>query len=180
MKEIMKFSLFVLFFAVVLVSCSKEKNEEPLQDLQDKSMTYEDFFQTVTEKEVNLPENKVLFISYEYNKQDYTITLLSATESNPSSEIASIVASERNKFNSAIAAPLLTSKYTIHCKGSSNGDWTKTCNSKLGCRNTIHECVDAGGCATMCKANMVYIPDIKAFYISADIDELVSSKVEGL
>ena len=25
MKEIMKFSLFILFFAVVLVSCSKEK-----------------------------------------------------------------------------------------------------------------------------------------------------------
>jgi len=32
----------------------------------------------------------------------------------------------------------------------------------------------------MCKANMVYIPDIKAFYISAKIDELVSSEVESL
>ena len=179
MKEMMKFSLFMLCFVVALVSCSKDKNQDPLQDLQNKSMTYEDFFKTVSEKEVSVPEDKVLFISYEYNKQDYTITLLSATESNPSSEIASIVASERNKLNSAIAAPLLTSKYTIHCKGSSNGDWTKTCNSKLGCRNTIHECVDAGGCATMCKANMVYVPDIKAFYISADIDELVSSEVEG-
>ena len=40
MKEIIKFSLFILFFAVVLVSCSKEKNQEPLQDLQNKSMTY--------------------------------------------------------------------------------------------------------------------------------------------
>ena len=180
MKKIFKFSFLTVCLSIAFISCSKDKNQNPLQDLQNKSMTYEDFFKTVSEKEVSVPEDKVLFISYEYNKQDYTITLLSTTESNPSSEIASIVASERNKLNSAIAAPLLTSKYTIHCKGSSNGDWTKTCNSKLGCRNTIHECVDAGGCATMCKANMVYVPDIKAFYISADIDELVSSKVEGL
>ena len=179
MKEMMKFLLFMLCFIVALVSCSKDKNQEPLQDLQNKSMTYEDFFQTVTEKEVNLPEDKVLFISYEYNKQDYTITLLSTTESNPSSEIASNVVSERNKLKSAIA-PLLSSKYTVHCKGSKNGNWTGTCDGKWDCRKTIHKCVDAGGCATMCKANMVYIPDIKAFYISADIDELVSSKVEGL
>ena len=40
MKEIIKFSLFVLFFAVVLVSCSKDKNQNSLQDLQNKSLTY--------------------------------------------------------------------------------------------------------------------------------------------
>ena len=94
MQRLIKISLFMLCFIVALVSCSKDKNQDPLQDLQNKSMTYEDFFKTVSEKEVSVPEDKVLFISYEFNKQDYTITLLSATESNPSSEIASGDATE--------------------------------------------------------------------------------------
>ena len=77
MKEIMKFSFFILFFAVVLVSCSKEKNQEPLQDLQDKSMTYKEFFETVSEQAVNfIPDEKVLLISYKLNKEDNTITSL--------------------------------------------------------------------------------------------------------
>ena len=76
MKEIMKFSLFVLFFAVVLVSCSKEKNQNSLQD---KSLTYKEFFETVSEKSVDfVPNEKVLLVSYKLNKDDNTITFLSS------------------------------------------------------------------------------------------------------
>ena len=77
----------MLCFVVALVSCSKDKNQDPLQDLQNKSMTYEDFFKTVSEKEVSVPEDKVLFISYEFNAKDETITLLSSTEAFPSEKV---------------------------------------------------------------------------------------------
>lgn len=50
-------------------------------------MTYEDFFKTVSEKEVSVPEDKVLFISYEFNAKDETITLLSSTEAFPSEKV---------------------------------------------------------------------------------------------
>ena len=84
MQRLIKISFFMLCFIVALVSCSKDKNQDPLQDLQNKSMTYEDFFKTVSEKEVSVPEDKVLFISYEFNAKDETITLLSSTEAFPS------------------------------------------------------------------------------------------------
>ena len=79
MKEIMKFSLFMLCFIVALVSCSKEKNQDPLQDLQNKSMTYKEFFETVSEKSVDfVPNEKVLLVSYKLNKEDNTVTFLSS------------------------------------------------------------------------------------------------------
>ena len=63
MQRIIKFSFFMLCFIVALVSCSKEKNEEPLQDLQNKSMTYKEFFETVSEKSVDfVPNEKVLLV----------------------------------------------------------------------------------------------------------------------
>ncbi len=79
MKGIIKISFFVLFFVVALVSCSKDKNQNSLQDLQDKSLTYKEFFETVSEQAVNfIPDEKVLLISYKLNKEDNTITLLSS------------------------------------------------------------------------------------------------------
>ena len=63
MKEMMKFSLFMLCFIVALVSCSKDKNQNSLQDLQDKSLTYKEFFETVLEKSVDFVTNeKVLLV----------------------------------------------------------------------------------------------------------------------
>ena len=87
MQRLIKISFFILCFVVALVSCSKDKNQDSLQDLQNKSMTYEDFFKTVSEKEVSVPEDKVLFISYEFNAKDETITLLSSTEAFPSEKV---------------------------------------------------------------------------------------------
>lgn len=171
MKEIMKFSLFVLFFAVVLVSCSKEKNEDPLQDLQNKSMTYEDFFKTVSEKEVSVPEDKVLFISYEFNAKDETITLLSSTEAFPSEKVVWDAIVKHYELEASREGGKYD--YIVTCdKG-----WSKKCEA-YSCLGVVKSCLNQGGCATVCKANMVYVPDIRAFYISADIDELVSSEVE--
>ena len=166
----------MLCFIVALVSCSKDKNQDPLQDLQNKSMTYEDFFKTVSEKEVSVPEDKVLFISYELNKKDHTITLLSSVEAEPSWGVALDVASRYEDLK----VSRKKDKYTVACSGAKGGDWTKGCSGDYSCGRLIYECGEAGGCGTICKTHMVYVPDVKAFYISANIDELVSSKVEGL
>ena len=168
MKEIMKFSLFVLFFAVVLVSCSKEKNQDPLQDLQNKSMTYEDFFKTVSEKEVSVPEDKVLFISYEFNAKDETITLLSSTEAFPSEKVVWDAIVKHYELEASREGRKYD--YIVTCdKG-----WSKKCEA-YSCLGVVKSCLNQGGCATVCKANMVYVPDIKAFYVSSDIDRLIST-----
>ena len=172
MKEMMKFSLFMLCFVVALVSCSKDKNQDPLQDLQNKSMTYEDFFKTVSEKEVSVPEDKVLFISYEFNAKDETITLLSSTEAFPSEKVVWDAIVKHYELEASRGEGKYD--YIVNCdKG-----WSKKCEA-YSCLGVVKSCLNQGGCATVCKANMVYVPDIKAFYISDNIDELVLSEVEG-
>ena len=65
--------------SIAFISCSKDKNQDPLQDLQNKSMTYKEFFETVSEKSVDfVPNEKVLLVSYKLNKEDNTVTFLSS------------------------------------------------------------------------------------------------------
>ena len=172
MQRLIKISFFMLCFIVALVSCSKNKNQNPLQDLQNKSMTYEDFFKTISEKEVSVPEDKVLFISYEFNAKDETITLLSSTEAFPSEKVVWDAIVKHYELEASREGEKYD--YIVTCdKG-----WSKKCEA-YSCLSVVKNCLNQGGCATVCKANMVYVPDIKAFYVSSDIDELVSSKVEG-
>ena len=176
MKEIMKFSLFILFFAVVLVSCSKEKNQEPLQDLQDKSMTYKEFFETVSEKSVDfVPNEKVLLVSYKLNKDDNTITFLSSIIAESSWGVGFDVA---GKYEEQQASRSDKETYTVSCTGAKGGDWTKGCNGDYSCGKLLYDCAEAGGCGTVCKTYMVYVPDVRAFYLSKDLDELVDLKDE--
>ena len=172
MKKIFKFSFLTVCLSIAFISCSKDKNQDPLQDLQNKSMTYKEFFETVSEKEVSVPEDKVLFISYEFNAKDETITLLSSTEAFPSEKVVWDAIVKHYELQASREGEKYD--YIVTCdKG-----WSKKCEA-YSCLGVVKSCLNQGGCATVCKANMVYVPDIKAFYISADIDELVSSEVEG-
>ena len=175
MKGIIKISFFVLFFVVALVSCSKEKNEEPLQDLKNKSMTYKEFFETVSEQSVDfVPDEKVLLISYKLNKDDNTITFLSSIIAESSWGVGFDVAGryEDQKVSRK------KNKYTVACSGTKGGDWTKGCNGDYSCGQLLYDCAEAGGCGTVCKTYMVYVPDVKTFYLSDDLHMLVDLKDE--
>ena len=171
MKEIMKFSLFVLFFAVVLVSCSKEKNEEPLQDLQNKSMTYKEFFETVSEQAVNfIPDEKVLLISYKLNKEDNTITLLSSIIAESSWGVGFDVA---GKYENQKVYRNQKDNYTIFYVNNDGEDLEKTCNGVSNFKQLLSNYYTEG-----IHNYLVYVPDVKAFYLSKDLDELVDLKDE--
>ena len=171
MKEIMKFSLFVLFFAVVLVSCSKEKNEEPLQDLQNKSMTYKEFFETVSEQAVNfIPDEKVLLISYKLNKEDNTITLLSSIIAESSWGVGFDVA---GKYENQKVYRNQKDNYTIFYVNNDGEDLEKTCNGVSNFKQLLFNYYTEG-----IDNYLVYVPDVKAFYLSKDLKELVDLKDE--
>ena len=171
MKEIMKFSLFVLFFAVVLVSCSKEKNEEPLQDLQNKSMTYKEFFETVSEQAVNfIPDEKVLLISYKLNKEDNTITLLSSIIAESSWGVGFDVA---GKYENQKVYRNQKDNYTVFYANNDGENLEKTCNGVSNFKQLLFNYYTEG-----IDNYLVYVPDVKAFYLSKDLKELVDLKDE--
>lgn len=171
MKEMMKFSLFILFFAVVLLSCSKEKNEEPLQDLQNKSMTYKEFFETVSEQAVNfIPDEKVLLISYKLNKEDNTITLLSSIIAESSWGVGFDVA---GKYENQKVSRNQKDNYTIFYANNDGENLEKTCNGVSNFKQLLSNYYTEG-----IDNYLVYVPDVKAFYLSKDLKELVDLKDE--
>ena len=171
MKEIIKFSLFILFFAVVLVSCSKEKNEEPLQDLQNKSMTYKEFFETVSEKSVNfVPNEKVLLVSYKLNKEDNTVTFLSSIIAESSWGVGFDVA---GKYENQKVSRNQKDNYTIFYVNNDGEDLEKTCNGVSNFKQLLFNYYTEG-----IDNYLVYVPDVRAFYLSKDLDELVDLKDE--
>ena len=171
MKEIMKFSLFVLFFAIVLVSCSKDKNQEPLQDLQDKSMTYKEFFETVLEKSVDfVPNEKVLLVSYKLNKEDNTVTFLSSIIAESSWGVGFDVA---GKYEKQQLSHIQKDNYTVFYANNDGENLEKTCNGVSNFKQLLFNYYTEG-----IDNYLVYVPDVKAFYLSKDLEELVDLKDE--
>ena len=171
MKEIMKFSLFVLFFALVLVSCSKDKNQEPLQDLQNKSLTYKEFFETVSEKSVDfVPNEKVLLVSYKLNKEDNTVTFLSSIIAESSWGVGFDVA---GKYEKQQVSHNQKDNYTVFYANNGGENLEKTCNGVDSFKQLLFNYYTEG-----IDNYLVYVPDVKAFYLSKDLEELVDLKDE--
>ncbi len=171
MKEIMKFSLFILFFALALVSCSKEKNEEPLQDLQNKSLTYREFFETVSEKSVDfVPNEKVLLVSYKLNKEDNTVTFLSSIIAESSWGVGFDVA---GKYENQKVSHNQKDNYTVFYANNDGENLEKTCNGVSNFKQLLFNYYTEG-----IDNYLVYVPDVKAFYLSRDLKELVDLKDE--
>ncbi|PIX07930.1 MAG: hypothetical protein COZ76_00840 [Flavobacteriales bacterium CG_4_8_14_3_um_filter_35_10] len=55
-------------------------------------------------------------------------------------------------------------QYTVECSNGSNG-WTKVCDGKLSCASLINDCLNQGGCATICNKQMTYVPQTSTFYL---------------
>ena len=171
MKEIIKFSLFVLFFAVVLVSCSKDKNQNSLQDLQNKSLTYKEFFETVSEKSVDfVPNEKVLLVSYKLNKEDNTVTFLSSIIAESSQGVGFDVA---GKYEKQQVSHNQKDNYTVFYANNDGENLEKTCNGVSNFKQLLFNYYTEG-----IDNYLVYVPDIKAFYLSKDLEELVDLKDE--
>ena len=171
MKEMMKFSLFMLCFIVALVSCSKDKNQNSLQDLQDKSLTYKELFETVSEQAVNfIPDEKVLLISYKLNKEDNTITLLSSIIAESSWGVGFDVA---GKYEKQQLSHNQKDNYTVFYANNDGENLEKTCNGVSNFKQLLFNYYTEG-----IDNYLVYVPDVRAFYLSKDLDELVDLKDE--
>ena len=171
MKKIFKLSFYMVCFCIVLISCSKDKNQDPLQDLQNKSMTYKEFFETVSEKSVDfVPNEKVLLVSYKLNKDDNTITFLSSIIAESSWGVGFDVA---GKYENQKVSRNQKDNYTIFYANNDDENLEKTCNGVSNFKQLLSNYYTEG-----IDNYLVYVPDVKAFYLSKDLKELVDLKDE--
>ena len=171
MKRIFKLSFYMVCFGITFISCSKDKNEDPLQDLQNKSMTYKEFFETVSEKSVDfVPNEKVLLVSYKLNKEDNTVTFLSSIIAESSWGVGFDVA---GKYEKQQVSRSQKDNYTVFYANNDGENLEKTCNGVSNFKQLLSNYYTEG-----IDNYLVYVPDVRAFYLSKDLDELVDLKDE--
>ena len=171
MKRIFKFSFLMVCLSIAFISCSKDKNQDPLQDLQNKSMTYKEFFETVSEKSVDfVPNEKVLLVSYKLNKEDNTVTFLSSIIAESSWGVGFDVA---GKYEKQQLSHNQKDNYTVFYANNDGENLEKTCNGVSNFKQLLFNYYTEG-----INNYLVYVPDVKAFYLSKDLEELVDLKDE--
>lgn len=93
-----------LFFG--FYSC--QEKEDALAEIKGKSMSFESFFEKVSNNEnLKISDEKVLLINYEWDAQSETMSLLSSQEAEPSWGLTLEVSDRKNLSERG-------SKYTVY------------------------------------------------------------------
>lgn len=150
MKEIIKFSLFVLFFAVVLVSCSKDNTTD------DKQLSYDNFASVVMQPSQD--KDLVRWVSFKANPTQKTIEVLSNKEAEGDMAIG--------------LAPLFykpsDTKYTVL-----GMRYEEDYESKFTTKEAAIENIVKNFGAQGTTLHIVYLPDTKTFFVSDTTEYLV-------
>ncbi|GET45630.1 hypothetical protein [Capnocytophaga felis] len=169
--------IFKKFFALSLlmgfVACSNQ-NEEYLEDLKKEEVALDVFFDKITNS-YNKSDAEAVLISYEFNSKNKNVRLLSVEEAEPTWGLSFEVA-ERLNARKVMRTLEDKSDYEVSCdKGGKDGKgWTKKCSSKMSCGGLVYDCIhEDGGCATVCQANAVYVPEIRTFFFTDNINDLI-------
>lgn len=155
----------------MLISCNK--NEEKLDNFKGKELSAEAFFKEVVKTNIELGEDEVILFSFGYNSENQTVIMDSHKVAEMSFAVAfDLAASEKENLTKKDDGKKVI--YKVKCENGKNS-WEKTCDGKYSCGSSVIDCIDKGGCATLCKVNMVYVPSHKTFYIADDIKFLVEN-----
>ena len=175
MKRLFKLGLlFILLLLGNLWSCSEDEGHTISQQnfssrnlySQVKSkgskMTFYDLFEKIAKNDLNAKRGNVLYIDYTINK-DGEINIFNIKESEPTWPVAFVMIDIFHERKPQINKNYLSGKdkYQVSC---SKG-WNERCGGGYSCGRLVEKCLDSGGCAEVCKLQMVYNPENKTFYL---------------
>jgi hypothetical protein len=148
--------LVSVFLLSVLLSCTDEKNVADELQAVSRQFTVEDLFEQVSKTKVE--SGKVLYVDFTWNKLDNSVAIQHIQQREPDFFVLETPKSSSLKLT---AGP----SYTVECSNGKNS-WSKNCDSKLSCGTLIKECLDQGGCATICQKKIIYLGDeYNTFYV---------------
>jgi len=165
MKRIYLFVVAMLILMTAIIACTKEGNpilnieEESPELMVGKVMSYEEFFEEISEMDIQVSEENLFYINYQWNAKEETFTLLGFEEKEPDFFVLDFRLDLETKGNTEMTDP-----YQVVCDLGKDS-WDEFCNGKISCGRLIAKYLDEGGCATMCNNSMAYDPETKTFYL---------------
>lgn len=161
----MKKLVTLLTIAIISISCNKVNSVKG--DLENQEFTPETIKKVFDEvskiKVLDLkdPDNNAIYINYTWDSRNGKMTIKSINE-----EKMDIFPLFSKKELEVIAEKY---DYNVHCsvtdENGNTTEWDKTCTNQWNCGGAIKECLDQGGCATICENMMVYYPHVKTFIL---------------
>lgn len=157
-------SLVVLLMSTI-IACSENENsfinvvEENLELMKRQSLSYEEFFEEISEMNIQVSEENLFYINYQWDAKEETFALLGFEEKEPDFFVLDFRLGLETKGNTEMTDP-----YQVVCDLGKDS-WDEFCNGKISCGRLIAKCLDEGGCATMCNNSMAYDPETKTFYL---------------
>jgi len=163
MKKLLYGGFFLALVGIVMFGCQKSDGISSLKEM--KNINVEDFFDEVSKMDLEISDENVIYIRYKFDKSNNTISIIEIKEAEPQFFIL--------VFTKNQASSVAATNYIVEC---SNGDnsWTRSCDGKWPCGNLIAECLVEGGGATICEANMIYVPQISTFFIGESVSSSIN------
>lgn len=141
----LKLTLVALLLVFLSTSCEQKPSELA-------STSFDDFFDETIEKYQNIEEDHAVYISYAYDENSEKLS------------VKDVEVKELDFF------PLITSRvengggYTIDCTIGEDVT-TSDCSGTYSCGQLIKDCLDAGGCAEICEAQIIFLPKARTFFL---------------
>lgn len=156
MKQFLTTAILFTFFTVTFTACQKNNSPDVLKE---KEYSPEQFFEKISKMNLKAKGENVILINFQWNKKNKTFTYLSSTEKKPDASLGWALGL-RGMFKSS------ANKYTVHCeKDNKLNSWEDECSGAVSCGKLISKCLDDEGCATICKKQMIYAPQINTFIL---------------
>lgn len=116
---------------------------------QTKSLSSDSFFELIIQESSNVIGENVLYVTTDYNSKERSY-------SNYKFEIK-----EPNFFVLESQSSYSSKKYQVSCTKGGKTLWTKECDGKFSCGGLLYDCLEGGGCGTICSQRLVYVPQTK-------------------
>ena len=116
---------------------------------QTKSLSSDSFFELIIQESSKVNGENVLYVTTDYNSKERSY-------SNYKFEIK-----EPNFFVLESQSSYSSKKYQVSCTKGGKTLWTKECDGKFSCGGLLYDCLEGGGCGTICSQRLVYVPQTK-------------------
>lgn len=167
MKQLGFFLFLFIAFSLLVSSCSKEnsspskKADEELKLNKSKNQfnNFDEMFDFITSQKDKIGKDEVAILSFTYNKNTNRVISYEMAIREPNIIIW--------PDGATISNDRLKEQYQVDCCCDDEGNdlWNETCDSAVGCGKLVNNCLNAGGCATECNAELVYEPQSNTIYL---------------
>jgi len=152
-------ALIGLFVSSILViSCEKNATDEI--ENQTIGLTLDALVEQL--ENATAKEGNGIFVDFNYDSATGEVVIINKEEKELGLEFLFVFENENSEAASSRA------NYTVECDNEGNDgkdNWKEECGNAWACGKLVDKCIKGGGCANVCGARIITVPQIKTHFV---------------